>query len=540
MLPRIKEYKNKGDKIYFNDFCICGDGENKKFGEIFLSFFVEKELLVPEGSDNGLKIEVREEPKRSKGAYGISVDNGVLISFCGTEGLRNALSTLVQLISFKNGRYFIEKCEINDYPDSEFRSVMIDLARGIPSMERLCEDIKRLALAKCNNITLHLMDGEGICYKSDVLELEGDIRGTKLYTKEELKTVVDFCGRCGINVIPGIEVPAHADSLTRKQPSLKCKTKDEKPRYWTVCAGEEATYEFYSKLIDEICSMFPGEYIHAGGDELYFNDFPQWDMFCYWEECETCRNIMKKNGISGMRGMYYYLINRINEIVNKRDKKMVIYNDQLDLSKEVSIDRNIIVQFWRVSNENRGPRKGCSMNELLKQGFKVINSAVEICYIDLEDYANPEKISAFSYKDYPKNEFPENIIGGEACAWEYGNPSYTHYKLSFSCSAALILDKLWDTKDVCYDQEYRRSLTKFLLGYKLDDEYDLPHLFGSVMPPRKNDIKSYATVGNELMSREELELHKKTIDELGYTYSEQYKQYINDTMFEDLFENEVN
>lgn len=533
MLPRVKEHEKNDKKTCFDSLCVSGDENNKKFAENFLALFVEKKLLTSDATENCLKIELKELPQFSGGAYNMLTDDSICISFCGKEGLRNALATFIQLICFKENKYYVEQGKINDYPDSELRSVMIDLARGLPAVERLCEDIKRLALAKCNNITLHLMDSEGLCYVSDILEPENDIKGTKLYTKKEIKKVIDFCTQCGINVIPGIEIPAHAQLLTEKLPALSCKTAEEKPIYWTVCAGDETTYDFYTELIDEICSMFPGEYIHAGGDELYFNDFPQWNNFCYWDECETCREVMKKNGISGMREMYYYLVNRMNKIVNNKGKRMIIYNDQLDLSKEVPIDKNILIQFWRVSNENRGPRKGCSMNELLKQGFKVINSAVEICYIDLEEYANPERISDFSYKQYPKNDYNEDIVGSEVCAWEYGNPNYTHYKLSFSCSASLILDKLWNTENVCYDEEYRKSLTKLLFGYKFDD-YDLTRIFGSVMPPRKNDVKSYVTIENELIGKEELAFYKEAIEKADYTYSELYKQYLLETMFCDL------
>ena len=85
---------------------------------------------------------------------------------------------------------------------------------------------------------------------------------------------------------------------------------------------------------------------------------------------------------------------------------------------------------------------------LLKQGFKVINGNFERSYIDCEDFVNPERLSAYSYLDYPKNECSENIIGAEVLAWEYGNPKNAFHLASYSPCAILLLDKMWNCSDV--------------------------------------------------------------------------------------------
>lgn len=297
-------------------------------------------------------------------------------------------------------------------------------------------------------------------------------------------------------------------------------------------------YNFYAELIDEVCSLFQCEYIHIGGDELYFNDLPQYNYLCHWDECKICKKKMKENNLHDIQELYYYLINRMNQIAAARNKKIIVYNDELDSSKDILIDKNITVQFWRVANKNRGPRKGCSMSKLTEQGFKVINSVFQVCYIDLEEYANPEKISCFSYKEYPYAKIKENVVGSEICAWDYGNPKNTHYYLSFSCSAALLLEKLWNMENVCYDEDYRRSLTKFIFGCNTPKHYDVTKLFGSVIPPRSNENIKYATLENQLIGEEELLYHKKVFSEMNDTYSMIYKKYIEETLFYDTTSSE--
>ena len=85
-----------------------------------------------------------------------------------------------------------------------------------------------------------------------------------------------------MEIIPEIEFPAHANALTKTYPNLKCQTNIENQSLWTVCLGKEETYIFFEKLIEEICQIFPCEYIHIGGDEHCFDDVLSLHRHYYW------------------------------------------------------------------------------------------------------------------------------------------------------------------------------------------------------------------------------------------------------------------
>ena len=188
----------------------------------------------------------------------------------------------------------------------------------------------------------------------------------------------------------------------------------------------------------------------------------------------------------------------------------------------MSLSRDITVEFWRIANENRGPRKGCSFNALLKQGFKVINGNFERSYIDCEEFANPERTASYSCFEYPKCDCAENIIGAEVLAWQYGNPENIFYLASYSPCTILLLDKMWDSSDVVYTDEYKRSLTRLILGFGTPKDYDMFEIFGSIMPPRLNDKPTYVTIKNDMTDRETLERHGETLNSIGETYSPIY------------------
>ena len=158
-------------------------------------------------------------------------------------------------MEYEDGEYTVPCQSVEDYPDCLHRSVMIDLARGLPDKERLKEDLKRISLGKCNRVHFHLMDSEGICYRSDVFPFDDEINGTKTYSKQDLKGLVSYCKELGMEIIPEIEFPAHANALTKIYPTLKCQTDLEEQSGWTVCMGNEETYAFFEKLIEEICEI---------------------------------------------------------------------------------------------------------------------------------------------------------------------------------------------------------------------------------------------------------------------------------------------
>ncbi len=529
IIPRAKSVIYKDGCLKFESLHLFCDGDGASFAETYLSAFHKFGIEIVE-KENGADFVMHKNIRLRGNEYKLTVDSKIYIEYCGAEGLRNALASLIQIIRQDSGAYFIKCQAVSDYSECEHRSVMIDLARGLPDFDRLKEDIKRISLAKCNYLHLHLMDSKGICYESNVYSGD-DINGTKRYPISAMKEINSFCAMLGITVIPEIEIPAHAHYLLRTHPEFKCRCGIENQSTWCICAGNDAVFDFYKSLLEEIAQIFSGRYIHIGGDELCFNDYPQWNEFCHWDICDACKKRMTDNGLKDKYELYCYVMNRINEIVKSLGKTTIMWNDEIDVSKGTKLSKDIVIEYWRIANENRGPRKGCSFDALLKRGFRVINGNYHKSYIDAEEYANPEKTASYSYLDYPYSESSANIIGAEVLAWQYGNPENVFYKLSFAPCAILLLDKMWDCSDAVYNDEYRKSLSKLILGLQTPDDCDIFEIFGSVMPPRTNEKTTYATIGNELTDVETLGKYSSYLEQISDTYSplymEEYKKIID-------------
>lgn len=513
IIPRVKKETIGARRIPLGEKIIVS-GDEAGFVANFLSEF------YPSGEGKGKITLVRDENLKSE-AYTISAGGDVIVRFSDRLGARNAAATLVQLLENDEKGFFLPVCEIEDAPDCGFRSVLIDLARGIPDKERLKEDIRRLALFKCNYVHLHLMDAAGTCYVSSVLAFNGQINGTDRCDKSYLKEINDYCEDLGIEVIPELEIPSHASGLWQLDSEIRCITDLPDPSPACVCAGNEHTYTVFSRLVDEVCEIFKGKYFHVGGDEIMFDDFPDWNYHCHYDVCKTCRDRAGKEGFEPtIQNLYYYAMRCMHDILAAKGKTMIMWNDEIDVSRPVPLPKDIIVQYWTIAAPGRGPWEGCSYEKLVSSGFRVINSSVKYEYIDKPEYFNPERAGGFVWNKNPDpGENSENVIGAETCAWEYGNPKNTHYLTSFTFATALMLDREWNVELAAYGDEYRRALTRAMFGAQTPENYDVTELFGSVAPPRQNDIVTFASIKNEIFRKGQIAPIRAKLDEIGCSYS---------------------
>ncbi len=82
-----------------------------------------------------------------------------------------------------------------------------------------------------------------------------------------------------------------------------------------------------------------------------------------------------------------------------------------------------------------------------------------------------------------------------------------------------MLDREWNVELAAYGDEYRRALTRAMLGAQTPENYDVTELFGSVAPPRQNDIVTFASLKNEIFRKGQIAPIRAKLDEIGCTYS---------------------
>ena len=381
IIPRAKQMKEKGDSFLLPlSLSLSSDEHAEKAAKCLSLFLPQCSVSVEE---NGIIRAVRDETLKTE-AYRIDAEQGiVLISYADYTGLRNALATFSQLVWLDGDKFVMPSVKLEDAPVLYHRGVMLDIARGVKKFEQFCSEMVLMAKARMNVLHIHLCDGQGLGICLDSLPHAMRLPGA--YTKEQVKQMLELAAVLGLEVIPEYDMPAHSNSLLKALPELRCSVDaNEYPSPWVVCAGKEAVFGLFQKVITEICQLFPGNYFHMGGDEIEFADAPQLNAICYWDICPDCRRRMEEEGLKDRSELYYYFVKRIHSMVSAQGKRLVMWSEQMDGDKEELLPEDILMQFWRIAGQKRGPIHSCSMAEQLERGYQILNSYYPETYIDIE------------------------------------------------------------------------------------------------------------------------------------------------------------
>lgn len=413
-------------------------------------------------------------------------ENRIRVTFRDERGAVNGAASAVLFLRKKN----LKQGTVIDYPSCDYRSGMLDLARGLPSLALVENTVKCMALAKYNRLHLHLIDSYGPCYASEVLPRYRFTESGEMCDRAYFDHIRELCERFAIEIIPEIEIPAHADALCEAYPEFKCQV--ENAQTWTICPGNDDIWPFFRALIGEIVEIFPkSEYIHIGTDELEFRDLKP-PRLCHWDECPRCAALRQREQLADRQAEFYYVVDKVYDIVKSFGKKMMMWNDQIDVAHDVPLSRDILIQFWRIASPGRGPYEGCTMEKFLEKGFRVINAYYPYTYIDFEQYLTPEKMAWWTPYQKPEQspEYADQILGGETCAWELGNTAeYPFYAYTLPSTLALFADKVWGLGEREYGEEYRTALAEFVFG---DGSFvTVFDCIGDLIPPRKKGKYTY-------------------------------------------------
>ena len=351
-------------------------------------------------SERKAEVKLYLDPSLAEEQYTLSVNPEETIAIRGgsAKGVWWGLQTLTQILieSAENPRenyLAISGLEIDDFPQFSYRSAHFDCCRHFFSVAEVKKFIDVLALHKLNTFHWHLTDDQGWrieIRKYPELTKVGAWRaqspvgwagqdgkdGTPYggyYTRKQIREVVKYAADRQIVIIPEIEMPGHAEAALASYNYLGCRGKDyDVWQEWGVndevfCIGRESTFDFLEDVLDEVCELFPGEYIHIGGDECPRDR---------WRECPDCQQRMRDEELTEVGELQGYMLKRIEKYLNAKGKHIIGWDEILDSE----ITPTATVMSWR------GPQGGITA---AKRGNKVIMVPNNYFYLDYYQTADP-------------------------------------------------------------------------------------------------------------------------------------------------------
>ncbi|XP_075977995.1 beta-hexosaminidase subunit beta-like [Anticarsia gemmatalis] len=323
-------------------------------------------------------------------------------------GILRGLESFAQLfyISDDYENIFINTTNIEDFPRHPYRGLLIDTGRHFLTMENILKTLDAMEMNKMNVLHWHIVDDQAFPYQSEKypeLSAKGAFDVTMIYTRNDVKKVIDYARDRGIRVIPEIDVPGHSRSWGQAFPDIltKCYKYNRMIGLGLMDPTNNATFNIIGELFKEVQDLFPDKYFHVGGDEV--------DLEC-WSSNPDVKEFMKKNNIPDTKHLLKYFMTQVMPLL-KQNSIPVAWQDVFDNGVEISKDT--IIEVWR-------SYKPDDMVKVLEAGYKLIHSSW--WYLDQlknggdwVDYytADPRKM----VDDNKKGLKLENIVGGEACMW---------------------------------------------------------------------------------------------------------------------------
>ncbi|WP_340620723.1 beta-N-acetylhexosaminidase [Xenorhabdus siamensis] len=436
---------------------------------------------------------------RVKGAYSLNITTkGTQIVAFDESGVFYGLQSLFSLLP-ANGVPKIATLTAKDAPRFEYRGMFLDVGRNFHSKEAVLRLFDQMAAYKLNKFHFHLSDDEGWrleipglpelteigskrCH--DLTETQcllpqlgsgptSNNMGSGYFSRQDYIDILKYAKARQIEVIPEIDIPAHARaavmSMEARYKKLMAEGKVQEANEYRLLdptdTSNTTSVQFYDrhsylnpcmdsskrfvdKVISEIVAMHkeagaPLKTWHFGGDEAKnirlgagyqdkdgpiepgkgiinkkIEDKP-------WAKSQACQKMITKGIIKDVDELASYFAIEVSKIVNAHGiETMQSWQDGLKHAKSAKdfATQHVTVNFWDTLYWGGYD----SVNDWANKGYRVVVSSPDYVYLDMPYEVNPKergyywasrfndeaKIFSFAPNNMPQNAETSVDING--------------------------------------------------------------------------------------------------------------------------------
>jgi hexosaminidase len=424
-------------------------------------------------------------------SYELSVSTNAIVIRAPTEaGLFYGVQTLLQLLPpeiFSSNvvagvDWQVPAVHITDWPRFKWRGYMLDVSRHFFTKAEVEQMLDAVALYKINTFHWHLVDdqgwrieikkyprltsvgawrdGVGFGLSSNSTTAYGpDGRYGGFYTQDDIREVVAYAAALHITVVPEIEMPGHSLAALTAYPQFgtgngpfTIQTQGGvNPGIYSP--AKDGTFEFLDNVLTEVFQLFPGKYVHIGGDEVPGGP---------WQKDPACQALMKREGLKSPDELESWFIRHIEAFVNANGKTLIGWSE----ITRGGLAKSAVVMDWIGGGQ-----------EAASLGHDVVMSPTRYCYFDYyqsrDEAAEPRAIGGFiplakiySFEPVPAGltpEFQSHVLGGQGNLWTEYVPNLKHAEYMTFPRLTALAEVTWSAKDA-------RNYDDFLYRLKTDDQ----------------------------------------------------------------------
>ena len=460
---------------------------------------------------NGILLTTKNaDPKLGPEGYELTVSpDSVVIRAPTQAGLFYGVQTLLQLLPpeiFSTNRvaninWQMPCLQIEDWPRFKWRGLMLDVSRHFFNTSEVETVLDAMALHKLNVFHWHLTDDQGWrieIKKYPLLTQIGawrpgvgfgldpksttaygpDGRYGGFYTPKDIREVLAHAAARHITVVPEIEMPGHATAALAAYPQYSCTGGPFTiPLTGGVFNGiydpaKEETFTFLDNILAEVFRMFPGQYVHIGGDEVP----PE-----TWQKSADCQALMKREGLTNEDELQGWFTRRMEKFISSRGRTMVGWSEIM----HGGLATNAVVMDWI---------GGAA--EAAASGHDVVMSPTAYCYLDFYQSTNraAEPMGAtwggtltlrkvYSYDPMPTNlpeQFQSHILGTQGNLWTEHVPNLKHAEYMIFPRECAIAEISWSSES---SRNWENFMRRLQIHARRLDELGINYRHASVTTP---------------------------------------------------------
>ena len=359
--------------------------------------------------------------------------DGVEIIANTDAGLFYGIQSLDQVINRSASDSVSLNMTVRDFPTVRWRGILLDVSRHFFSTDV----IKRLLLVsahlKLNVFQWHLVDDEGWRLPVNAFPR---LTATRLcrancgfYTDAEIRDVVDFAKQHFITVVPEIEFPAHSAAAIQKYPELACNSSASSD----VLCPTSFTFDFLSTIFNRTAALFPGLYVHIGGDEFFRKN---------WSG-PSVSQVLRKTQLTNIDDLVSYSEDRVASLVKRNLRRPILWDDALDSR----VPANAVIMAWQ------GDQRAL---QAIRLGHDVIMSPDATLYFDGYQGDRAQEPIAMRFTSTLRNVYDYNplalatdarvrarILGAQACLWTEHISTTSHLYYMLLPREIALAESLW-------------------------------------------------------------------------------------------------
>lgn len=385
--------------------------------------------------------------------------------------------------------------KITDEPRFAWRGANVDCARHFFSKEAIMRFIDTISWHKLNRFHWHLTEDQGWrieikkyprltevgAWRANLLVRENpefvkedsphwnkDGKYGGFYSQKDIREIVKYARERFVTIVPEIEIPGHSSAALLAYPEFSC---DGRPPGGlplgggvfgkVYCPGKEKTFTFLTEIFEEVLELFPGEYVHIGGDEC-----PKGA----WEKCADCQkrikdeNLLAANGHSAEERLQSYTLSRIQKFLESKGKKVIGWDEIV----EGGIPEGCTVMHWREYTDPKiAPRAGYDLIVATRPRcyYNWAYSKEDKPFVLSQGGVMPMK-QAWDFDPVPKGlteEEQKHVLGVQACFWGEKTPNEQVLEFHYFPRLSAMSENAWGNRE---DRSYEDFLRRVKIQQK--------------------------------------------------------------------------